>query len=280
MKKGISIWAFPEEWPLERSFALAAEAGFDGIEMAYAIDGPIHPQVTAADLAELRNAASRAGLEISSMASGIFWSVNLISDDLQEREDAKQHLRRMLEIAADLEVSYILVVPCFAGPFEAGKPVIRDYEEAYQRAISDFQELAPVAERLNVAIGIENVWNKFLSSAMELRAFIDAVDSPQVGAYFDVANCLRTGYPEHWIRILGRRIKGIHFKDFRTNVGTLQGFVDLFEGDVEYPQVMAALKEVAYDGYCVVEVFARELYPEMVVLRAGADIQHVLSASG
>lgn len=280
MKKGINIWAFPEDWELARSFALAAEAGFDGIELAYAADGPIHPQVTASELADLRNAARSAGLEISSLASGIFWSVNLISDDTQEREAAKQHLRRMLEIAADLEVGYILVVPGFAGPFEAGNPVIRDYEETYQRAIGDFQELASTADEYKVAIGIENVWNKFLSSAMELRSFIDAVGNPWVGAYFDVANCLRTGYPEHWIRLLGHRIIGIHFKDFRTNVGTLEGFVDLFEGDVDYPQVMDALREVGYDGYCVVEVFSRALYPETVVLRAGADIRHVFAVSG
>ena len=109
MKKGISIWAFPEDWALTRSFALAAEAGFDGIEMAYAADGPIHPHVTASELADLRNAARNAGLEITSLASGIFWSVNLISDNTQEREAAKQHLRRMLEVAADLEDTEIPV---------------------------------------------------------------------------------------------------------------------------------------------------------------------------
>ena len=102
MKKGISIWAFPEDWALARSFALAAEAGFDGIEMAYAADGPIHPQVTASELADLRNAAHNAGLEISSLASGIFWSVNLISDNTQEREAAKQHLAANPEVVAKL----------------------------------------------------------------------------------------------------------------------------------------------------------------------------------
>jgi hexulose-6-phosphate isomerase len=75
--------------------------------------------------------------------------------------------------------------------------------------------------------------------------------------------------------MLGSRIKSVHFKDFRVNVGNLQGFVDLFEGDVDYPAVMSALKEIGYSGYCVVEVFSRARFPESVVLRAGADLTRI-----
>ena len=218
-------------------------------------------------------------MELSSLASGIFWQINLLSEDAEERAEAKRHLRSLLESAAGLEVGCVLVVPGFVGPFETGPPVVKDYEAAFQRAVADFRQVAPLAERLGVAIGIENVWNKFLQSAWEMRAFIDAVGSPMVGSYFDVGNCLRNGYPEQWIRMLGKRIKSVHFKDFRVNVGNLQGFVDLFEGDVNYPEVMAALREVGYQGYCVVEVFSRQAYPEAVVLRAGADVTRILAGA-
>src|SRR5659263_668632 len=87
-------------------------------------------------------------------------------------------------------------------------------------------------------IGLENVWNKFLLSPIEMRDFIDKIDSSYVGAYLDVGNVINTGYPEQWIRILGKRIKKVHFKDFRKSVGTLSGFVDLLAGDVDYPEVM------------------------------------------
>ena len=199
----------------------------------------------------------------------------MISDDAGEREQAKSHLVRMLEIASTLELGLVLIVPGFIGPFEAGHPVVKDYEVSYQRALDIFREITPLAQRLGVVVGVENVWNKFLESAHEMRSFLDLVDSPYVGCYFDVGNCLRTGYPEQWIRILGSRIKGVHFKDFRVNIGNLGGFVDMFEGDVDFEAVMASLKETGYQGYCVVEVFSRPLYPEIVVKRAGVDIQRV-----
>ena len=224
--------------------------------------------------------ATSVGLELSSLATGVFWQVNLISDADEERAEAKRHLRHLLRCASDLRVGCVLVVPGFVGPFEAGAPVVKDYDAAFERAVSDFQEMAVTAEKLGVSIGIENVWNKFLSSAWEMRAFIDRVGSAFVGSYFDVGNCLRSGYPEQWISMLGSRIKSVHFKDFRVNVGNLQGFVDLFEGDVDYPAVISALKGIGYGGYCVVEVFSRPRYPESVVLRAGADISRIFKEGG
>ena len=95
---------------------------------------------------------------------------------------------------------------------------------------------------------------------MEMRDFIDKIDSPFVGSYFDVGNVVINGYPEHWIRILGNRIKKVHFKDFRRAVGTLDGFVDLLAGDVNYPEVVKALEEVGYDGWVSAEMIPNYKY--------------------
>jgi L-ribulose-5-phosphate 3-epimerase len=105
-----------------------------------------------------------------------------------------------------------------------------------------------------VALCIENVWNKFLLSPLEMRDFIDGFDSRMVGAYFDVGNVLLTGYPEQWIRILGERIKRVHVKDFKRSAETAEGFVDLLEGDVDFEVVNKALAEVGYDGYVTAEM--------------------------
>ena len=103
-------------------------------------------------------------------------------------------------------------------------------------------------------MGIENVWNKFLLSPMEMAAFIDQFESPWVGAYVDVANIAPYGYAQDWLRVLGNRVVGIHFKDFRKSVGNLDGFVDLLEGDVDWPEVMTAIEEIGYDGPLVAEM--------------------------
>ena len=116
-----------------------------------------------------------------------------------------------------------------------------------ENALLCVQELVPTAEKLQVGIAIENVWNKFLLSPLEMRDFIDQCESEYVGAYFDIGNIILYGYPEQWIRILGKRIRMVHAKDFRASAGNFDGFVMLLEGNVNWPEVMAALREVGYD---------------------------------
>jgi hexulose-6-phosphate isomerase len=128
------------------------------------------------------------------------------------------------------------------------------YDLAWERATELIGGAIPQAKKLGVTLSIENVWNKFLLSPLEMAAFIDQFDDPIVGAYFDAGNALATGYPEQWIRILGKRISRVHFKDYRRAVGSVDGFVDLLSGDVDWPAVMAALREVGYTGWCAAEM--------------------------
>ena len=108
-----------------------------------------------------------------------------------------------------------------------------------------------MAQEYSVAIGVENVWNKFLLSPLEAARFIDDIGHPWVQFFFDVGNVLTFGYPEQWIRILGKRIRKVHIKDFQTGPHV---FTTLLNGDVNYPAVTAALREVGYDGYLIAEV--------------------------
>jgi L-ribulose-5-phosphate 3-epimerase len=276
MKSAINIWAFPAEWPMERILALARDAGFPAIELDYGPGRPLHAESSDSEARALRRACLNAGLEVSSLASGVFWQVNFLSDDAAERARAHAHVRHMIRLGAALEVDTLLIVPGFIGPFEAGAPVVADYEAAYQRAIDEFRPLAAAAAQAGVVLGIETVWDKFLTSPMEMRAFVDAIDSPGAGVYLDVGNVLRTGYPEQWIRILGRRVKKVHFKDFKASVGNLGGFVDLLRGDVDFAAVMAALRDVGYDDYGVVEMFTKPDLTEHCVRQAAEDIRYIL----
>jgi L-ribulose-5-phosphate 3-epimerase len=277
VQNAINIWAFPPDWPMEDILALARDAGFVAIELDYGPGRPLNAGSSDGEARALRQQCLDAGLAISSLASGVFWQVNLLSEDAHMREEAKEHVRHMLRLGAALQVDTVLIVPGFIGPFEAGRPTVADYETAYNRALDDFCELAVDAARFGVVLGIETVWNKFLISAMEMRAFVDAVDSPYVGVYFDVGNVLRTGYPEHWIRILGSRIRKVHFKDFKVSIGNLGGFVDLLRGDVDFKAVMAALRDVGYDDYAVVEMFCKPDLAPHCIHQAGQDIRYILS---
>jgi L-ribulose-5-phosphate 3-epimerase len=276
MKKAISIGAFPADWPLERSLALAREAGFEGIELGYALSGPLTLETDPVALRRIRAAVKGCGLEVASLASGVLLEYNLLSPDENVRATAHKHVRAMLRLASELGTDAILLIPGYVGPiFGAGSPAVADYEAAFTLGQAEIRQMAGYAKQLGVHIAIENVWNKFLTSPLEMRDFVDGIGSPYVGVYFDVANVLRTGYPEHWIRILGTRILRVHFKDFRVSVGTVSGFVDMLDGDVDFLAVAAALRAVGYDGWITAELPARPVFPEGRIYAASQNIERI-----
>ena len=276
MFKGISIWSFGDK-SLKEAFALAKSAGFDGVEVALAEDGEINLQTTGEQLAQIKALADASGIRLYSVASGLYWKYSLTSDDETQREKAKSIVRKQLETAAALGCDAILVVPGAVSVSFAPELGVVDYAAAYDRALSAMKELAPYAEKLKVSIGIENVWNNFLLSPLEMRGFIDAVGSEYVGSYFDVGNVMFSGFPEQWIGILGKRIKKVHFKDYRRAVGSLDGFVDILAGDVNYPEVMRALRGAGYDGWVTAEMIPPYThYSEAIIFNTSHSMDRIL----
>jgi len=254
MRKSISTWSFPSAMTLAEKAALAVDAGFEGFEVDLSDNGPVTPQSTTSQIAEVRKQITGRGLVVSGLASGLYWGVNPVSDDPDMRKKADFILRRQIECAYDFEIDAILVVPGMVGAdFIPDAPPV-SYDVAYDRARAFVERALPVAEDLGITIGIENVWNKFLLSPLEMRGFLDSFGSGRVASYFDVGNVMASGYPEHWIRILGHRIARVHFKDYRRNVGSVDGFVDLLSGDTNWPAVMEALRSIGYEGWVAAEM--------------------------
>ena len=267
MKKAISIWSFPQEWPLERKLAVARDAGFAGFEIDLTETGPVSMTSSPKALRAVRRKVEAAGLQLSGLATGLYWGANAASADEAKRRRAEQILGCQIDCALHLGVDAILVIPGTVGvDFIPGAEVV-PYDLAYQRAHEFLKAMAPKAERRGVTLCVENVWNKFLLSPLEMRAFIDGVQSPAVGSYFDAGNALQTGYPEHWIATLEKRIRRIHFKDYRRNVGTVDGFCDLLSGDVNWPAVMQSLRQIGYDGW-----IAAEMIPPVPFYKHGPEI--------
>ena len=254
MKKSIGICCFYGNWSIEEKFVLAKEAGFTGFEIDLSEDGPVNLKSTPEELKSFRSLAKKYDLELSGLMSFLYWGANAASADPVVRAKASAILALQIECAQELGIDTILAVPGAVGvDFIPGAETVR-YDLAYERATEFIKAALPAAEKAGVTIAVENVWNKFLLSPLEMRAFVDQFGSKNVGVYFDVANTLVFGYPEHWIEILGSRIKRVHFKDYRRNVGTTDGFCDLLSGDVHWPAVMAALHKVGYDGWIAAEM--------------------------
>lgn len=249
MKKGINQWCYPAGTPLQDVLKWTSEAGFSSIELNLGKPGDVGLTLdtTLEEAQEIGRQIKEAGLEIDSLSTALLWETPLSVADKVVQEKGKQVVRKMLELANQLEASTVLVVP---GIVTADV----SYDQCYERSIAALKELAPLAEQLHVAIGVENVWNRFLLSPLEMKAYIDEIGSYHVGAYFDVGNVLQFGFPEQWIAILGNRILKVHVKDFKTTVGNITGFTNLLAGDVNWTRVMQELERINYRGELTAEL--------------------------
>ncbi|MCB0851489.1 MAG: sugar phosphate isomerase/epimerase, partial [Bacteroidetes bacterium] len=133
------------------------------------------------------------------------------------------------------------------------------YEEAYKRSQEEIRKILPVAEETGIKIAIENVWNNFLISPVEAARYIDEFENEMIGWYFDVGNIVRYGWPEHWVRTLGKRILKLDIKEYsrqkQRDEGIWEGFkVELTEGDSDWAKVNQALRDVGYKGWGSAEV--------------------------
>ena len=258
MKISASYWMFEggleATLPVADAMAQAKELGFDAIELCVASSGVLTHEATETECEEIVATAGRLGIEIAGLASGESWGCSPTDDDPAVRSKIVEFTTKALEVAKWLGVDAYLFVPGAVDVFFLEDSPVVPYDVCYTRATEAVAQLIPTAQRLGVTLGIENVWNKFLLSPLEMRDFIDSFNSDAVGSYFDAGNVLLTGYPEHWIKILGHRIVRVHVKDFKKAVGTAEGFVDMLEGDLDFQALKAALTEVGYDGYITAEM--------------------------
>ena len=268
MKIAVNAWIFPPNMSVPQGLRIAKGAGFDAVELNLSEDGYLRPGMPESEVAAFRTAAENMSLEFRSLSQNLLWKYPLTSPDPATAEKAKEVVRSGLAIARILGADTLLVVP---GLVQADVP----YDVAYARSQAALRELAADAEREGVFIGIENVWNKFLLSPLEMKDFIDSIGSEYVGAYFDVGNVLVSGYPEHWIRILGSRIKKVHVKDFRTSIGNISGFTNLLQGDVDWIGVRSALREIGYDDTVTAEIPGYNTLPDLGIRHAGEALRRI-----
>lgn len=227
IKRAVKFHMVKEDLSILDKFKLLSDLGFDGTE--------IH--VTAkVDRREVNEAIEKTGVVVHGF---------LNSD--------KPDLVHAIDSAKYYGATSVLVV---AGRVNAANP----YDQVYQQQQDRLRAAVPHAEKQNINLLIENVWNGFLLSPLEMKRFIDELESPAIGAYFDVGNVVRTGWPDQWIRILGDRIKKLDIKEYsrkkQMQEGLRKGFdVEIGDGDCDWPAVRRALRDIGYEsGWATAEV--------------------------
>ena len=248
---------------LDDTLNLCQEAGYDAVELTFAPGKDLDVEMSDDELTSVRGRCERAGVAVTSAIAHYAERGNLMSRDARQRELGRNGLARSIQIAAGLQAGATLLHPGQLTPEGT-------YDEAWADLRDVLRSLAVEAAENGVAIGLENVWNKFLLSPREAAQFVDEVGSDAVGVYLDTANMMAYGYPEQWIRGLGPHIKRVHVKDFDR---AAHAFVELLDGDTDWPAVMAALRACGYDVSLIHEVSGdRALH-----IRMGERLRQIIS---
>ncbi len=282
MKKSINLWAFPypDKMSLRQCLELAKNAGFDGIELNYDLDSELSPKSGTTEFVQIRKMAEEVGIEISGLCSFLFWPYPLTSNDPAERDKGMELAAKMTQAAHDLGTENLLVVPgAVHMPWrEDHDPTPNDVCD--KRAREAIGKLLPNAEKLKVHLNMENIFfNGYLMSPMEMVDFVDSFSSPYVQVHFDTGNIMEYQFPEHWIPILGKRIKNVHLKEY-TKKGTdhsLEAFRPLLDGTTNWPAVLEAFDGIGYDGYLTFEYFhPYQHFPEALIYQTADSLDRML----
>jgi L-ribulose-5-phosphate 3-epimerase len=238
IKKGVVFDMVSDKLSYADRFKLVRDSGF---EVVQALTEPDQAKAE-----EMKRAADAANVRIDSVMNVDHWQYPLSSSDPAVVEKSLAGMRTSLQNAKLWGADVVLLVPAVVNPQTS-------YRDAWTRSQAQIRKLIPLAEQLKVVIGIEEVWNKFLLSPLEMARYIDELQSPWVQAWFDVGNVVLYGYPQDWIRALGKRIVKVHLKDFKRKEGGY-AWVNLGDGDVDWAAVRQAFTDIGYGGSVIAEL--------------------------
>ena len=277
MIKGISYLSFENglsnNESIESALSQTKMHGFDALELSVSSEGVINTNSSKAECEMIRKRIDDSGVFVDSIATGMSWGVSPTSDDESIRKKSISLHQDALKVASYLDCKALLFVPgVVKSPIS---PEIVRYDRALDRLREAINQMLPIAEDLNVDLCMENVWNGFFYSPIELRDFVDSFDSDRLGVYLDIGNLI--GYqqhPPHWIELLNSRIKRVQIKDFQENfdwTGSFS-FCDIGAGDVPWKETIEALKTIEYKSTIIAEMLP---WDETILSRTSAAMDQL-----
>jgi len=257
--KGISYLSFENglanNESIESALSQTKSNGFDALELSVSSEGVINTDTSKAECEIIRKKIDDSGIFVDSIATGMSWGVSPTSDDESIRKKSISLHQDALKVASYLDCKALLFVPgVVKSPIS---PEIVRYDRALDRLREAINQMLPIAEDLNVDLCMENVWNGFFYSPIELRDFVDSFDSEKLGVYLDIGNLIGyQQYPPHWIELLNSRIKRVQIKDFKDNFDWTgsYSFCDIGAGDVPWNETITALNSIQYESTIIAEM--------------------------
>ena len=279
MIKGISYLSFENglsnNESIESALSQTKKNGFDALELSVSSEGVVNTNTSKAECEIIRKKIDDSGIFVDSIATGMSWGVSPTSNDRSIREKSIKLHQDALKVASFLDCKALLFVPgVVKSPIS---PDIVRYDKALDRLREAINQMLPIAEDLNVDLCMENVWNGFFYSPIELRDFVDSFDSDRLGVYLDIGNLIGyQQYPPHWVELLNSRIKRVQIKDFQENfdwTGSFS-FCDIGAGDVPWKETIAALNAIQYKSTIIAEMLP---WDETILSRTSAAMDQLFN---
>ena len=279
MIKGISYLSFENglsnNESIESALSQTKKNGFDALELSVSSEGVINTNISKVECEIIRKKIDDSGIFVDSIATGMSWGMSPTSNDRSIREKSIKLHQDALKVASFLDCKALLFVPgVVKSPISTD--IVR-YDRALDRLREAINQMLPIAEDLNVDLCMENVWNGFFYSPIELRDFVDSFDSDRLGVYLDIGNLIGyQQYPPHWVELLNSRIKRVQIKDFQENfdwTGSFS-FCDIGAGDVPWKETIAALNAIQYKSTIIAEMLP---WDETILSRTSAAMDQLFN---
>ena len=279
MIKGISYLSFENGLSntesIDSALTQTKSNGFDALELSVSSEGVINTNTSKAECEIIRKKINDSGVFVDSIATGMSWGVSPTSDDESIRKQSISLHQDAIKVASYLECKAILFVPgVVKSPIS---PEIVRYDRALDRLREAINQCLPIAEDLNVDLCMENVWNGFFYSPIELRDFVDSFNSDRLGIYLDIGNLIGyQQYPPHWVELLNSRIKRVQIKDFQENfdwTGSFS-FCDIGAGDVPWNETIEALNSIQYKSTIIAEMLP---WDETILSRTSVAMDQIFN---
>jgi len=246
---GLYEKALPVDWPWEKRLGMAAQAGYDFIDISIdesevrlaRLDWP------ASERAMLHQAIANTGVPILTMCLSAHRKYPLGSHSPETRRQGLDIFQKAIRFARDIGVRIIQVM---------GYDVFYETSDDETKAnyVESLRHCVQWAGQAGVMLGLENVDNPYLESVEKGLRLVQELDSPWFQLYPDMANLAAAGYypPEELLLAKGHLI-GVHFKD--SLPGVIRG-VPFETGIVPFVETFEALAQVGFCGPMGVEMWA------------------------
>lgn len=256
---------------VEEGFALAAECGYEGIEIA-----PFTLAAYVTELSPSRRTEIRRSIEKCGLATvGLHWLLaktegfHLTSPDPDVRLRTRDYLKELARCCADLG-GRVLVL---GSPQQRNVLPETTRTQAENYALDVLEGILPELERTGTILALEPLGpqeTNFVNTAEEAVMIIRKLSSPHIQLHLDCKAMASEAIPiPELIRTHSQYLAHFHAND-PNRLGP--GF-----GELDFIPIFKALLDVGYAGWVSVEVFDYQPGPERIARESIAYMQRCLA---